>query len=333
MAVHFPMPVLPTPDYSPPLAFHSGNFATLYPPLLRPTPESPIARTERVDTPDNDFLDIDWHANRTGKTRRLAIISHGLEGHSRKKYVLGMARMATNAGFDAACWSQRSCSGEVNRLARSYHSGETNDLHTVITHCQATGRYDDIVLIGFSMGGNQILKYLGEAPERVPNAVKAAATFSVPCDLSATEQIIARPSMRIYLEYFMLGLRKKIVEKKELFPDEVGHIHLAGIKSLRDFDDIYTAPVNGFVDAADYYARSSCTQFIKGIRVPTLLVNARNDPFLASRCYPVDEAKANPNLFLEMPLYGGHVGFVLCGNGNVYWSEKRAKDFFRDILG
>lgn len=326
------MPVLPTPDYTTPLPFQSGNLATLYPPVCRPTPDATPQRSERIDTPDGDFLDMDWHTSRIGQTRRLVIVSHGLEGHSRKKYVLGMARMATDAGYDAVCWSQRSCSGEPNRLVRGYHSGETGDLHTVITHCLNTGRYDDIALIGFSMGGNQILKYLGENPARVPNQIKAAATFSVPCDLSATERVIARPSMRIYLEYFMIGLRRKVREKSDIFPKSVDPAQLRGITSLRDFDDRYTAPANGFADAADYYARSSCAQFLKDIRVPTLLVNAKNDPFLPSRCYPVDEATANPNFFLEMPRHGGHVGFVQFGTDNVYWSEQRAQRFLAQRL-
>ncbi len=324
------MPVLTTPDYLPPILFRNGNIATLYPPLFRPTPQAKAFSRERINTPDNDFLTMDRHASRSGQTRKLAIISHGLEGHSLKKYVLGMARMVTEQGYDAVCWNQRSCGGEVNKLARSYHSGETNDIHSVITHCLKNGSYDEVVLIGFSMGGNQILKYLGEAPDRVPPQVSAAATFSVPCDLSATELVIARPSRRIYLEYFMTGLRKKVQAKGEIFPNQVDPKQLKGIRSLRDFDDRYTAPLNGFADAADYYRQSSSKQFLTSVAVPTLLVNAQDDPFLPNKCYPVDEAKANPNLMLEMPKHGGHVGFVLNGAGNMYWSEKRVRDFLTE---
>jgi len=300
--------------------------ATLYPPLFRPTPRG-CPTTERIDTPDGDFLDIDRHGSRIGITRKLAIISHGLEGHSRKKYVLGMARMITDLGYDAACWNQRGCSNEPNRLPRSYHSGETNDLHSVITHCLRNNEYDEVVLIGFSMGGNQILKYLGENSDRVPPEVMTAATFSVPCDLSATERIIARPTMRIYFEYFMKGLRKEVQTKGELFPDHVNPTLLKGIHSLRQFDERFTAPINGFADAEDYYTQSSSKQFLTEIRIPTLLVNAANDPFLPSACYPTAEAEASSNLMLEMPQYGGHVGFVLNGPENMYWSEKRTREF------
>lgn len=287
---------------------------------------------ERIDTPDGDELRIDRHRCRTGASRKLAIISHGLEGHSRKKYVLGMARAVTEIGFDAACWSQRGCGGAPNLLPRSYHSGETNDIHSVITHCLAEGQYDTVVLIGFSMGGNQILKYLGEDPERVPEQVSAAATFSVPCDLSATERVISLPSRRIYFEYFMVGLRAGIKTKAELFPQEIDPSHLAGISTLRQFDDRYTAPVNGFADAEDYYVKSSCGQYLKNIRIPTLLVNAKDDPFLPRQCYPIGIAEKNDNLMLEIPTYGGHVGFVLKGKENVYWSEKRVAEFLQTTL-
>ncbi len=321
------MPVLPEPEYLPPFPFQNGNIATLYPPLFRPTPPLPVPGRERIDTPDGDYLIIDRHQSDHANTRKLAVISHGLEGHSRKKYVLGMARMVTSLGYDAACWDQRGCSREANLLPRSYHSGETNDIHTVITHCLDSDKYDDVALIGFSMSGNQILKYLGENPDRVPPQVAAAAVFSVPVDLAASERVLARPSRRIYFEYFMKGLRKKIRGKARRFPDLIDPTHLKGIQTLRQFDDIYTAPCNGFTDAADYYARSGSKQFLAHIAVKTLLVNAQNDPFLPKECYPVHEAAKSDHLHLEMPKYGGHVGFVQKNSANVYWSEERVRDF------
>lgn len=326
------MPILPSPGYTPPIPFRSGNIATLFPPLFRLTPMTAPVR-ERIELPDGDFLDFDWHRSRIGETRKLVVVSHGLEGHARKKYVLGMARMATGMGYDAVCWCQRSCGDEMNRLVRSYHSGETGDLHAIITHCLSTGQYDQVALIGFSMGGNQILKYLGENPTLVPEQVAAAITFSVPCDLDATEKVIAKPSRRIYFEYFMKGLRHKTRIKSDMFPDQVDATQLKSVRSLRDFDDLFTAPSAGFKDAADYYSRSSSLQFLDAIQVPTLLVNAQDDPFLAPECYPLAQAEANPSLSLEMPEYGGHVGFVLGGADNVYWSELRAADFIGETVG
>ena len=322
------MPVLPIPEYRPPFPFASGHMATLYPPLFRLTPLT-APEPERIELADSDFLDMDWHRSRTGEARGLVIVGHGLEGNARRKYVLGMAAMATKAGWDAACWSQRGCSDEPNRLPRSYHSGETGDLHEIILHCLSTGRYDRVVLIGFSMSGNQILKYLGEDPDRVPEQVAGAVAFSTPCDLSAAERMIS--SHRIYFEYFMRGLRRKMRDKGARFPEVVDASRLEGIRSLRDFDNRFTAPIGGYADAADYYAKSSSLQFLRAIRVPALMVNAQNDPFLSPSCFPVAEAMSNPNLFLEMPLYGGHVGFVSKNGENVYWSEDRAKAYLDAI--
>ncbi|WP_419787413.1 YheT family hydrolase [Pseudodesulfovibrio sp.] len=327
------MPVLPTPDYRPAPPFRRAHISTLYPTLLRPTPLMGPFRHDRVSTPDNDFLTLDLHPSRTGRSRKLVVISHGLEGDARRKYVLGMSRAATRLGYDAVCWNQRSCGGEPNLLPRSYHSGETGDLHTIITHSLETGEYDSVVLIGFSMGGNQILKYLGEAPERVPAEVAGAAVFSVPCDLGGSERILARPSRRIYVEYFMRGLRTKIREKETQFPDIMPQGLIKGVTTLREFDNRYTAPYHGFADAADYYARASSLPVLYGIRVPTLLVNAQNDPFLTPSCFPEEVARRNPNLYLEMPRFGGHVGFVARGKDNVYWSEQRAGAFLEEMFG
>lgn len=325
------MPLLPIPDYHPAAPFRAAHISTLYPTLFRPAPVLGHPVRERVKTPDNDFLLVDRHDSRVGKSRNLAVISHGLEGDSRRKYVLGMARMATGLGWDAACWNQRGCGGEPNDLPRSYHSGATEDLHAVITHCLKDGGYDRVALIGFSLGGNQILKYLGEAPDRVPAEVAGAVTFSVPCDLGGSERVLARPSRRIYVEYFMRGLRGKVQCKAARFPDAVPEDLLDGVRTLRDFDDRYTGPYHGFRDAADYYARASSLQFLEDVRVPTLLVNAANDPFLTPSCYPEDVARNNSNLFLEIPHWGGHVGFASPGPDNVYWSETRAEAFLASL--
>lgn len=327
------MPVLPTPDYRPGLPFRSGNLSTLYPPLFRPDPVLPKPETTRIELPDGDFLDYDLHRSRIGRARGVVVVSHGLEGHSRRKYVLGMAVMATGLGFDAVCWNQRGCGAEPNRLARSYHSGETGDVHAVLTHVLRAGGYGTAALIGFSMGGNQILKYLGEAPDRVPDAVKAAAVFSVPCDLDGCERVLARPSRRLYFKYFMRGLEKKMRQKAAMFPDRVDADLLAGVRTLRDFDDRFTAPANGFLDGADYYAKSSSLRFLPAVRVRTLVVNSLDDPFMSPSCYPEAAAGANPHLHLEMPRYGGHVGFVSSNADNVYWSEWRAGAFLSEIPG
>lgn len=298
----------------------------MYPTLFRPEPETE-PRRERIETPDQDFLDIDWHECSSGNAHRLAVVSHGLEGNSRKKYPLGMARELTRRGWDVICLNFRGCSGEPNRLPRLYHSGVTDDLHTVLCHGLATGRYAEAALVGFSMGGNQTLKYLGENPDKVPSQVKCAAVFSVPCDLAGSCRVMSRTINRVYMEYFMKGLREKVRIKANMFPELVNTDGLDRIKAFAPFDDRYTAPLHGFRDAADYYEKCSSLRVLDSIRIPTLLVQARNDPFLSRSCYPEQQAGTSPFLFLEMPKYGGHVGFMPLNRGETYWSETRAANF------
>ncbi|WP_147820896.1 YheT family hydrolase [Salidesulfovibrio onnuriiensis] len=320
------MPILPQPSYSLPFPFSNGHVQTLFPTLFRQAPDT-APHPERIDTPDGDFLDLDWHYAPGGPHRRLAIVTHGLEGHSRKKYPLGMAAALTQSGWDVVCRTLRGCSAEPNRTLRSYHSGETEDLHTVVSHVLETGKYDELALIGFSLGGNQTLKYLGEDPARVPSEVTRAVAYSVPCDLAGCADVLDLPSRRVYMEYFMRGLRQKTRLKAEMFP---GTIDLGGLDEMTSFweyDDRFTAPIHGFQSAADYYEQSSSLRFLPAIRVPTLLVNAVNDVFLTPSCYPTEAARHSKHLFLEMPRTGGHVGFVQFNRHGLYWSERRAVDF------
>ena len=328
------MPVLPQPDYTPPFPFNSGHLQTLYPTIFRTTPQSQPLR-ERIETADSDFLDIDWHYSDSGKTQKLAVVSHGLEGNSRKKYMLGMANALKYSGWDVICLNFRGCSGEINRLPRLYHSGVTDDLHTVLTHGLQTRNYQTAALVGFSMGGNQTLKYLGENPQKVPEAVKCAAVFSVPVMLADSGKVMNRLVNRVYMEYFMSGLRQKIHLKAKMFPQIYDTEGLKSMKTFFPFDDKYTGPVHGFSGADDYYAQCSSKQFLEAIMVPTLLVQAADDPFLPQSCYPLREAEANSNLFLEIPRYGGHVGFVSDRRNNtrsnVYWMEQRASSFLGEF--
>jgi predicted alpha/beta-fold hydrolase len=324
------MPVLPSPNYRPPFPFTSGHLQTLYPTLFRRTPVTNPVR-ERLETPDGDFVDIDWHRSTTGSSVQLAIVSHGLEGHSRKKYPLGMARILSDHGWDVICLNFRGCSGEPNRLPRLYHSGVTDDLHRVICH-GLERTYESVALIGFSMGGNQTLKYLGEAPDLVPNRVRGAVVFSVPCWLGEAAEVMSRPSNRPYMRYFMNGLKEKIREKAHRFPGLIDTRGLDEMITFEPFDDKYTAPIHGFEDAADYYRRCSSAQFLDAIRVPTLIVQAQDDPFLPPSCYPFDAAERNPRLFLEVAEFGGHVGFMGSWLESYYWSEKRALAFLDEII-
>ncbi len=326
------MPILERSTYQPPSWWVSGgHLQTIIPALFRKVGSSPYTR-ERIATPDGDFLDCDWlYATSSTPSQKLVIISHGLESNSRRSNVIGMARAFSLCGYDALAWNFRGCSGEPNRLPRAYHSGATEDLHTVLEH--AAAQYDEIYLIGFSLGGNLTLKYLGEQSETLSPKVKKAVVFSVPCDLAASSKQISRVSNRLYERRFLNSLRQKIEQKASLFPNDISLAPYLKkqLKTLRDFDDYYTAPLHGFQNADDYYAKCSAKQFISRIAIPTLMVNAKNDVFLAPSCYPFDEARSSEVVFLETPKSGGHLGFITEETAHgLYWSEMRALGFIEN---
>jgi predicted alpha/beta-fold hydrolase len=319
------MPFVANTRYQPPFYLFNGHLQTIVPSLWRTVPEV-VYQRERLELPDGDFLNLDWSrlpAHRP--TDGLAIVSHGLEGDASRPYVRGMVRALNSAGFDALAWNYRSCGGEMNRLLRSYHLGDTEDLDRVLCHALATGRYRRAFLLGFSAGGNVTLKYLGEDAARVPAEVQRAAVFSVPTDLKASSVHIGRRENQVYMRRFLKSLRLKVRAKAELLP---GQVDLAGIEELRnfvDFDNRYTAPMHGFDSADTYYQYASSGRYLAGIRVPTLLVNAQNDPFLPASCYPREVAANSAYVFLETPPDGGHVGFA--ESSGEYYSERRAVAF------
>ncbi|HEX8656550.1 MAG TPA: alpha/beta fold hydrolase [Hymenobacter sp.] len=320
------MPLVAKSRYQPPFYLFNGHLQTIVPSLWRTVPEVAYQR-ERLELPDGDFLNLDWsHLPATQPTDGLAIVSHGLEGDASRPYVRGMVRALNRAGLDALAWNYRSC-GEMNRLLRSYHLGDTDDLDVVLRHALASGRYQRVYLVGFSAGGNVTLKYLGEDPARVPPEVQRAAVFSVPTDLQASSVHIGRLQNQVYLRRFLKSLRLKVRAKAELLP---GQIDLSGIEDLRnfqEFDERYTAPMHGFDSADAYYQHASSGRYLSTIQVPTLLVNAQNDPFLTESCFPREVAASSPFVFLETPPAGGHVGFAEGSPDGEYYSERRAVEF------
>jgi uncharacterized protein len=320
------MPVIDKSTYSPPMLCSNPHIQTIMPSLLRKVSGVTYQR-ERIDTPDGDFLDLDWSKVGSG---RLAIVLHGMEGDSGRHYVLGMVKALHSGGWDAVALNFRGCSGESNRKARFYHSGDTQDLHTAVSHVNSGNNYSDIALIGFSLGGNVILKYLGEQAGNLHPSIKKAATFSVPCDLRACGVKITKSGGGIYIKRFLRLLHKKIKMKMKVMPGSISDNGYNQIKTLKDFDDRYTAPLHGFRDALDYYEKSSCGPFLAKISVPTLLVNSADDPFLAESAYPVQEARASAHLVLEVTDFGGHVGFLAFNGSGEYWSESRAVAFLND---
>lgn len=324
------MPLVPHSSYTAPTWLPGGHVQTIFPALFRQVPQIDFIR-EWLPTPDGDRIAIDLF--QAGKQRGSVgvILSHGLEGHSRRKYMRGMCNIFASKGWDSLARNFRGCGGEINLTPGLYHSGQTEDLHTAVKYALELG-YQRILLVGFSMGGNQVLKYLGEAPERVPAQVAGAVVFSVTCDLSGAASVLDQPQNAIYMYYFLYNLRQKVRLKHARFPAFYPLEGLNAIRTFAEFDERYTAPVHGFASAGDYWEKTACLPHLQRIAIPALLVNARNDPFLSEGCYPAHIAASSDHLFLEMPEDGGHVGFTSLPRQEFYWSEFRAVEFFNNFV-
>ena len=292
------------------------------------------ARRERWTTPDGDFVDV-YRAGAERHTPRLVLL-HGLEGTVRSHYVGGFFREANRRGWGADLLIFRGCGDEPNTAPRFYHSGETTDLGFVLGRIR--DQYPDapLLLAGVSLGGNVLLKFLGEAGEGACDYITAAAAISVPFDLERGARFIGRGFSRIYDRHFLRSLRLKALDKLARYPSLFDRDALLRAENIYDFDDAVTAPVHGFADAHDYYRRSSSIRFLDRVRVATLLLSAVDDPFLPSEV--LDEvreiAASNPALRLEFTAHGGHVGFV---GGRVpwrpfYYAEWRACEFLASRL-
>ena len=314
------MPIIQS-TYKPPFYFKNGFISTVYSGLIRRV--SLKQERERITLSDRDFLDLDWSYSKE-KTNKLIILLHGLEGHGQRPYMTGTAKYFNENSIDAVCVNFRGCSGENNLNYYSYHSGLTEDLHEVIQYAISTKSYSEIYLKGISLGANVILKYLGEH-SHIPNPVKAAIAVSVPCDLYGSCKELHKIKNKLFHDRFLRDLVKHLKLKQQLFPEQLTIEEVYSIKSLLEFDNVYTSRAHGFKDALDYYEKSSCLQFLSNIETPSLIINALNDSFLSPECYPIKESKNNSNLYLEMPNQGGHAGFV--DRNNVYYNEKRALEF------
>jgi len=278
---------------------------------------------ERIETDDNDFLDLDWL---TQHSKKLVIISHGLEGNSQRAYIKGMAKAFFTNGFDTLAWNFRGCGEEMNKQLRFYHSGATDDLDKVILYAISKDQYESIYLVGFSLGGNLTLKYLGERTAH--SIIKKSIVFSVPLNLHSSCLEISKPSNWIYSNRFLKSLKGKIIQKSKVM-EGIDINGIEKIRSLIQFDDRYTAPLHGYSNAIDYYQQCSSLYFLKDISVPTHIVNAQNDPFLSEDCYPDEQLKHHSFITFESPLHGGHVGFAQFNKNGLYWSEERALHFIQ----
>jgi predicted alpha/beta-fold hydrolase len=316
-------------DYKPPFGLFNGHLETIVPAIFRKVHNVQYAY-HQIPTPDGDLLDIALETSRKD-SQKLVIVSHGLEGSMERPYIKGMVKRFVQGGWHALAWNYRSCGGTPNRLPRFYHSGATDDLQLIIDYALSLGKYEKIVLVGFSLGGNLTLKYVGEQGANVSPYLKGAVAFSAPLHLSSCSKRISATSNWVYAQKFKRSLAGKVRQKAQQMPDVLDVSKLAYIRTLKDFDDFYTAPLHGFESAEDYYEKCSSLYFLEAIALPTLIVNAWNDPLLSPACFPTQAMEKHPFVHLETPRAGGHCGFARTEKG-FYWSENRAFEWIEGIL-
>lgn len=319
------MPIL-TSHYKAPLWIGGKHAQTIIPNLFRKVTGVVYTR-EKISTDDGDFIDLDWSCVESNK---LVIVAHGLEGSANRSYILGMVKAFNARGWDALGWNLRGCGGEVNQTFRIYNAGSTDDLKAIIRHAVAKKKYKQLCLVGFSLTGNVILKYLAEPKDEFPPQLKRAAVFSVPCDLYACSRSLSSGFNRIYQNRFLSTLKEKILLKSKTHPGLFSHVNMHKINDFIDFDNYITAPLYGYRDAMEYYNASSSKFSIPKIEVPTLIVNARNDPFLHPSCFPHEACHQSAHVYFEGPVDGGHIGFIKDKINGTYWSEERAIKFLEE---
>ena len=318
------MPVIENSTYRPSFFFKNKHLNTVYRTFFNKLVIN--YKRERIELIDGDFIDLDISSVNSDK---VVVAIHGLEGSSQSTYMQSLCNLLNQNNFDVIAVNLRGCSGHPNRLFSSYHSGKTDDLEAIIQYVEAHYGYNEIHLVGYSLGGNITLKYMGEKEASISSKIKSAVGVAVPCDLKASSDKITSFANRVYLKMFLKSLREKSFQKLRQFPDSfLTKEVILSIKSFRDFDDAYTGPAHGFKDAEDYYEKSSSKQYIPTIKRPTLLITSLDDPFFSSECYPFREASQNSHFFLEATNYGGHVGYASSFDvAKNNWCENRILSF------
>lgn len=320
------MPILPSSYTSPPWFYFNGHVETIVPSIFRKV-LGVNYRREKIDTPDGDFLNLDWSS--VGGDR-LLLVSHGLEGDSQRHYARALVKLFNLQGMDVLVWNNRSCGGELNLQPVLYHHGSSQDLDTVVQHVLDNHRYSELFLAGISMGGAQTLNYLGKKGEEVPSFLKKAAVYSTPVHLPSSAATLYRPENKFYAQKFLRKLKKKMEAKGKQYPGLIDLERLPRVRNFDDFDTHYTAKLHGFVDAADFYEQASPHSRLEEISIPTLILNAANDPLLGRECFPMSIAQSSDKIFLEVPSRGGHTGFTV-GGSEFNYAECRLLEFLTDI--
>jgi predicted alpha/beta-fold hydrolase len=297
---------------------------TIWPLLIKPRPSK--LRRERWETPDGDFIDVD-HLDGSPEARQL-VLFHGLEGSANSHYARSIAAACSKAGWRLALPHFRGCSGELNRKPRAYHSGDSAEIDWILRRLQERNHGRPVHAAGVSLGGNALLKWAGERGTAAAAVVTGIAALSAPLDLAACGHHLADGFNRLYTGHFLKTMRVVSAARLKKFPALFDAEKMRAARNLYQFDDAVTAPIHGFSGADDYWARASAKPWLQSIAVPTLVLNAKNDPFLPASALP-QASEASPFVCLEQPAEGGHVGFV-SGTfpGNLDWLPQRLLHFF-----
>ncbi len=312
--------------YTAPAWLPGGHAQTIWPILRKGAP--PPYRRERWDTPDGDFIDVDWLAMPEDAGAPLVVLFHGLEGSSASHYAGALMHALAQRGWGGAVPHFRGCSGEPNRLPRAYHSGDSEEIDWILRRMRERFPQRTIFAAGVSLGGNALLKWAGKQEGAACGVVQAVAAVCAPLDLTAAGQALQQGFSLAYAKHFLVSLKANSKAKLARFPEVFDAARMQAARTLYDFDDAVTAPLHGFASATDYWLRASSKPWLGGVRLPTLVLNARNDPFLPHHALPTPQ-QVSASVKLDYPDGGGHVGFVTGPfPGRLDWLPQRLLAFF-----
>ena len=327
------MPILQS-SYRPSRIWQNPHLSTIYPSAFRKVNGVNYTR-EKLELPDGDFLDLDWsftekenpitnHQPLITKNNKLAIFTHGFLGNSTRPYLLGGVKAFNSANYDALAWNHRGLGGGNNRFERITTHGSSDDLEAVINYVISKKQYTEIILVGYSKGGNISMKYAGEKSANIPPEIKKIIAISSPTDLQGSVDVMGKNGF--YTERFKTKLIKFLLNRSELIDNQILK-DFSKFKYLDDFTDHYIAPLHGFKDGRDYYEQCAAISLVDKIKVPTLILNAKNDPVLSESCAMLEVAKNSDYIFSEIPNHGGHCGFYQPNRDGIYWGDKRMIEF------
>jgi predicted alpha/beta-fold hydrolase len=320
------MPILKS-SYLPSPIWRNPHVSTIYPSAFRKVVGVNYLR-EKLELSDGDFLDLDWSKS-SENNPKLAIFTHGFLGNSTRPYLLGGVKSFNSANYDALAWNHRGLGGENNRFEKITTHGSSGDLEQVINYVLSLKHYTEIILVGYSKGGNISMKYAGEKSENLPSEIKKIIAISSPTDLQGSVDVMGKKGF--YTERFKTKLLKFLSNRSELIDNQVLK-EISKMKYLDDITDNYIAPLHGFKDGRDYYEQCAAMPVVHKIRVPTFILNAKNDPVLSESCAMLEVAKNSDYIYSELPNHGGHCGFYQPNTDGIYWGDKRIIEFVESKL-